>query len=175
MFIYLRPSFNEYRIVNNKSSTNSEKYLPSPYYILKKLKYIIDDNKDEYILIDFGCGMGRVLKYFEHHHKVKKLIGIESNKSLINCKLISNNIEIIIDDCKNLETINNICKINENTILYFYYPFSINLVNKIVNSILNIQKFKVILCIVGMNHLIENKFSKLRLISNNKFYKIFVN
>ena len=57
----------------NSSMTDN---IPCPYYFLFKIKK--DLNQSSFFkLIDFGCGSGRVINFFDSTFKKKKFVGIE--------------------------------------------------------------------------------------------------
>ena len=115
-------------------------YEPTPYSVLERLAesgYI----KKENILIDYGCGKGRLLFYINHFFN-SKVTGIEMNKNFYNDCLInkksyltkhrniSHNIEFINDFAENY-----IVDENDNK-FYFFNPFSVQIFMKIIDNIL---------------------------------------
>lgn len=143
--------FRYYDYINISRFSNSlEPCVPTPYYILKiidnKLKYKFDNS----IFIDFGCGKGRVISNIKKN-KFKKIIGIEINKNFnqfLRFKEI--NISIHNNDCRDINFINKLKEqfCNEKIILYFYHPFSIKLINNIIELFLT-NKIKLYIILVG--------------------------
>ena len=50
--------------------------IPCPYYFLLKIKKTLKKN-NFYKLLDFGCGSGRIIDFFNKNFNDKNLIGIE--------------------------------------------------------------------------------------------------
>lgn len=103
--------------------------------------YIININKNnDFVFIDFGCGIGNVLMFFKNNFK--KLIGVENDT--MNANLAKKNTSLY----KNIFIINqdilNYTFTTTNTILYFYEPlFTVNYCDamKIYNTLFdNINK-----------------------------------
>ena len=162
----------DYLIKNNKYSEESEPYLPSPFLILSLTKKYIPKNIN-YSFFDFGCGKGRVLRYYENNYFIDKLYGIESNPDIIENITFSDKIKIYIDDCNNEILISRLVKIKTNKIIFFYYPFSHKLILEIINKFLSANNKKIIVIVVALNHLMNDDLSGLTLIKKNSFFKIY--
>jgi SAM-dependent methyltransferase len=149
-------------IITNKRKKNvkmyNAAYSPTPYYFLHLINIFLKEKKidlKKYYLVDFGCGYGRLLNFFEN--KTKKFLGIDINKKYINFlkkKYKSQN--FINADLRNYKSIVKKIKIltkNNKKILYFYEPFEDILVYKIIKTclkpgdiciVVNIKNFKVL-------------------------------
>lgn len=111
-------------------------YEPTPYSILERLANTGYINKKS-VLLDYGCGKGRVSIYMTHQTRCKS-IGIDYNERLLNKAL---------DNIKNFKAKNKISFINANAsdfilpnninCCYFFNPFSIEILNDVINRIYN--------------------------------------
>ena len=133
-----------------KYNSKLEPCVPTPYYILNILETKLKNKFENAIFIDFGCGKGRVIAFLKKYN-FKKLIGIEINSNLkkyLNFK--EKNIMINYNDCRDEKFISQLISSNMNNqlILYFYHPFSIDLINKIIELFI-IKNKKIIIIIVG--------------------------
>lgn len=156
-FIFLYEILNIYRfrfydyLVINAAKKKFEPSVPTPYYCLSLIKKQIF--KQKYHFIDFGCGSGRVINYFQKNDNIKKIVGIENNGKLKK-KLKNFNkdkTKIYFDDCTNNKFLNLIVKkyIDENLILYFYHPFSEKILNNILKKFLGKTNKKIKIIIMG--------------------------
>ena len=173
IYIY-KLRFSDY-FATKKGKNNLEPYVPTPYYILflikKKIKNIIKDS----IFIEFGCGKGRVISYFENE-EFSKIIGIEINSNLQKYLYFkSKKIKIFIDDCRNINFLNEIQKLtlNKTLVLYFYHPFSITDINFIIKYFLS-NNNKIILVIVGKLEINKKFYSKLVKNFSNNMLQIYL-
>jgi len=147
-----------YKKNKNKKNTYNAAYTPTPYYFLHLINnFFLSEkiNLHKYYIIDFGCGYGRVFKFFEF--KFKKFIGIDINKKYINHLKTKYKSDYFINtDLRNykkiIKKLNALTK-NKKKILYFYEPFEDALVRKIAKSclrsgdkciIVNIRNFNVL-------------------------------
>lgn len=118
---------------DSNSNLTNYPYEATSYEVLKELvsrEYI---GKDD-VVIDFGCGKGRV-DFFLAYYTKAKLVGIEYdlrlyNKAQDNLKLAkaSNRIEFI--NCCASTYIN-----NDVTCAYFFNPFSIHILKQVLENI----------------------------------------
>ncbi|WP_440691563.1 hypothetical protein [Candidatus Pelagibacter sp. HIMB1782] len=154
--VYMDESHNRKRVEKNQKIYNSPSS-PTPYYFISLIykKILINYDIKSYHLYDFGCGSCRVINFF--YLKKVKTTGID---------IIKNYKKYLIDK-KKQRFLNfdirkqNITKYltNNNLILYFYEPFEINLVLKILKS----QKNKRNVICVLVNYKIK-KIENFRLI-----------
>ena len=167
--------FRYYDYINlQKYEDDLEPCVPSPYFILnifsKKLKKEFNNST----FIDFGSGKGRVISYVKNEN-FKKIIGIEINKKLNNyLNFNQNNIIIYNKDCRDINFINKLINENydEKIIMYFYHPFSIELINKIIERFIN-KRENIYIVVVG-KIIIETKLKcKLNILYENKMLQIF--
>lgn len=96
----------------------------------------LQELKTDDILIDVGCGKGRVSFFIASKNKIKKVIGIELQKELVN--IATNNLSKI--KRKTLDVA--ICHADaaefdfyEGTVFYLYNPFGINTLKAVLNNI----------------------------------------
>ena len=130
---------NKYYEIKNRSGIRKKSklvynapYSPTPIYFLKiiLLKLKLNSKKlKNYYFIDFGCGAGRTLTFFQKEFKNR--LGIDFNKKYQ--KFIPKNMFFNM----NLRKTSNINKILKKTnskkyVLYFYEPFDENLIKKII-------------------------------------------
>lgn len=137
---------NNREYTNNKSKTYNSPASPTPYYfillIYKKLKSRYDLKKYEFF--DFGCGSCRVLNFF--YTKKIKTSGIDIVDSYKNY-LIDQKKQVFLNfDIRKEHPSKYLHR--DKLILYFYEPFEINLVLKILKSL---KKKKVICILVNYN------------------------
>ena len=139
----------DFPLVDFRKGMNKDYHLSisTPFAFMNLIKKIKNENSKS-IFIDFGCGNGRVLKFLNNKNSFDYFFGYELKKKIVDKsqKNISLNINI---EQKNLEefSINDAIfdfieqnKINE-IYLYFYNPFNINIVIKIINVFKKFNKF----------------------------------
>lgn len=120
-----------------KDTYHFHRYEPTPYVVLKELFDQIPLSKED-VLVDFGCGKGRLNFYLEHRFHCKT-VGIEFNPEYYN------------DALKNLKTYKSTNKSrirfecvsamkykiqSEENYFYFFNPFSPEIFIGIINHIL---------------------------------------
>ena len=139
---------------DGKDTYYCHKYEPTSYEVLDILFKVLElQNSDGFV--DYGCGMGR-LNFYVHHTFHCRSMGIELNTSYYT------------DACKNLTTYSKYNKTakqdihfvnekaenyevhNQDTVFYFFNPFSIEIFRKVVAKIQksmekNWRKVRVIL------------------------------
>lgn len=108
-------------------------YEPTPYCVLERLvesEYISNDN----ILIDYGCGKGRV-SFFLNHKLGCKVVGIDFDERM--CETARENlvkygkneeIELICESAEKYE-------IKDADTLYFFNPFSVEVLQSVIGKI----------------------------------------
>ena len=125
-------NINTIDIDDSKEDTHHNRYEPTPYKVLDLLiesEYI---NKND-ILLDVGCGKGRVSLYL--NHKIGCLCkGLDFNSDLIeeaniNKKNMNSNVEFICENAIHY-------KITNENKFYFFNPFSIEIFFSVLNNIL---------------------------------------
>tara|TARA_X000000368_G_C23056058_1_gene723928 strand:- start:1427 stop:2029 length:603 start_codon:yes stop_codon:yes gene_type:complete len=123
---YIENKDQEYKDKFYKKKYNSP-YSPTPYYFLYTIKKNLFFLNKNFIFIDFGCGAGRVMDYFDQNFN--KLIGYELDPYFKNFfknkkhKLILQNLQK-----KNKLNLNK----KKNYVFYFYQPFDKYLIDKII-------------------------------------------
>ena len=127
---------------NGRDDSNSNfvnyPYEPTPYCVLQALSNSGYINKRD-VIIDFGCGKGRVDFFLAYSNKAK-MIGVEYDERLYNRAL--DNLSTSINS--NKVSFVNICaslfqNFDEVTAAYFFNPFSVEVLEKVIA---NIKKFK---------------------------------
>ena len=164
---------NKYYEIKNKSGIRKENkliynapYSPTPIYFLKLILLKLNlssKNLKSYFFIDFGCGAGRTLTFFQKVFKNR--LGVDFNNKYQ--KFIPKNIFLNL----NLRKINNIKKVLKKTnskkcVLYFYEPFDENLIKKIIKVFI---KKKIFVILVNVKRI---KIKGLRFIYNKNFKDI---
>lgn len=116
--------------IKNKKNSYNTKYLPTPYYFLKIINQKIYNKKKT--LIDFGCGNGRVLNYF--NNIFSNLIGFDINLDFLKLKSTNKNIQINKFDLRKISLFKKKYSTlkKKNKILFFYDPFDVYLISKII-------------------------------------------
>ncbi|WP_312371969.1 SAM-dependent methyltransferase [Lachnoclostridium sp.] len=123
---------------DGKDTYHFHRYEPTPYEVLDQLFHAYPLSKDD-ILVDFGCGKGR-LNFYIHHRFHCKTVGVEYNDDFYQCAI------------KNLESYNSSKKeeiqfesiyatayeVGENdSVFYFFNPFSFPIFSSVVHHILD--------------------------------------
>lgn len=109
-------------------------YEPTPYSVLQSLANSGYVNKHD-VIIDFGCGKGRV-DFFLAYSTKAKMIGVELNKRLYNSAM--KNLESAISSNR-VSFVN--CNASEYKVpsivtgAYFFNPFSIEVLDDVVNNL----------------------------------------
>ena len=125
-------NINTIDIDDSKEDTHHNRYEPTPYKVLDLLiesEYINSDD----ILLDIGCGKGRVSLYL--NHKIGCVCkGLDFNSDLIeeaniNKKNMNSNVEFICENAIHY-------KITNENKFYFFNPFSIEIFFSVINNII---------------------------------------
>lgn len=120
-------------IDESKEDYHHNRYEPTPYTVLDRLiesEYISRED----ILIDYGCGKGRVALYL--NYKIGcKTIGIDYNETLIeianqNKMNLNSNVLFYSMNAENYKITNEDC-------FYFFNPFSDKILRRVMNKIIN--------------------------------------
>ena len=175
--IYILKSF-DFPLFNLKKKENKNYHLSvgTPYIYMDKICSIIKCPNNS-IFIDFGCGDGRILKYLSDRNIMNYFYGYEIDEDLVTKSKSKLSKRIIIKN-KNVEDFNEsdevfnlISKKNINDIyIYFYNPFNIKIVEKIISKFKSKKKFHIFL--VGFNNDDINYIYKKE---NYKSKKYFLN
>tara|TARA_B100000315_G_C14342832_1_gene480395 strand:+ start:52 stop:675 length:624 start_codon:yes stop_codon:yes gene_type:complete len=155
---YKEKSNHEYKFIR-KSRYNSP-HLPTPYYFIYLINKILKNKIKKFTLIDFGCGSCRVINYF--CYKVKKVIGIDIDQSYKKYRLSNKQIFYSFDIRK--KNLKQIIKDND-YILYFFEPFELDLVKKIIS---NFNNKRLIIILINYN---IKEFKNLKKIYSNFWSK----
>lgn len=123
---------------NGRDDTNSDltnyPYEPTPYAVLEMLAnsgYI----KKTDVIIDYGCGKGRVDFYLAYMLKCR-MIGIEYDLRLFNKAQVNHNTAISKNRVDFIHINANDYEINDDvTGLYFFNPFSIAVLKNVLNNL----------------------------------------
>lgn len=123
-----------------KTLTHNHPYEPTLYIALEELFEEYELSEDDYI-VDFGCGMGRLIFYINYHFK-SYVTGVEINERYYEEALI-NKIRYISKNKNSEDKINFQCNLaqqyeisNLDNKFYFFNPFSIQIFSKVVDNIL---------------------------------------
>jgi len=160
--IKLKKSENE----NFKTSLEyNSPYSPTPIYFLKIVKkeiLKIPSSLDKYCFIDFGCGAGRSIFFFQDIFKKK--IGIDINKRF---KKYFKNDEFYNLNLRDFDNVKlKLTNIGSNFfLLYFYEPFDEELVEKYIKLFSNKE---VIVVTINVKAIIDDNL-------NTVFKKEFLN
>lgn len=121
---------------DGKDSYHFHRYEPTPYEVIDTLFDVYTPDKED-VLVDFGCGLGRLNFYLEHRFGIRS-IGVEmvesyylralENKKTYNGK--RENISFVHRAAQDYEIS------SSDTIFYFFNPFSVNIFRRVVNHIL---------------------------------------
>lgn len=158
-----------------KSLTYNTQHTPTPYFFLSiALKFLKKENYDNFILIDMGCGYGRVGKYFNSKLNIL-FYGLEINKTLIDSIQINksqkknfNLIHIDLRDRDKREKIfYEIKKLNKKIVIFFSDPFDIDTIIDVLAFFSNNQHL-----IIGVN---VNNLDKLTDKYKIEYIKYFKN
>ena len=151
--------------------SESELYIPSFFYALWLIKKKIDLQKKT--LIDFGCGKGRVLRYFLKY--TKDIVGIELNKD--HKKYIPENLmnKVFWGDAYDDVFIDEIIRknIEKELIIYFYHPFEEKRINEIISKFISKFDNLIIIFVGDINLDFENKKKSREIYLNGNLIKIF--
>lgn len=120
-------------IVQYYSDSHHNRYEPTDYRVLKRLKKFM--NKDT-VLLDYGCGKGRVDFYFRKEVGAT-CIGLDYNEEIMECALKNlksskmDGIEFVCEDALTYEIPSSV------NCFYFFNPFSLQIFQKVLNRIYN--------------------------------------
>ena len=149
--------------IGSKKTRYDATYLPTPYFFLHIIKKRLEQfDIKKFTFLDFGCGAGRVLNFFSID--CDELIGIDKNSKYRRFIKKKNQkfLKINIDNVDNLRKIRSS---NNKFILYFFNPFDIARILKVINYFI-INEYQIIIITVNCAPL---KFSKIKKIFNKKF------
>lgn len=120
---------------DGKDSFHFHRYEPTPYKVIETLfDYYTPKNND--ILVDYGCGLGRLNFYLENRFHIKS-VGIEMveyyyKRALENLNSYSGK----KDNITFLHTKAEEYVVSKNdTIFYFFNPFSVDIFRRVMNQI----------------------------------------
>ena len=123
---------------DGKDTYHFHRYEPTPYEVLDQLFDAFPLTKDD-ILVDFGCGKGR-LNFYVHHRFHCKTVGIEYNEEFYDIAL--QNLTTYSGTHK--EAIRFECLYatayevgEQDSVFYFFNPFSFPIFSSVVNHILD--------------------------------------
>lgn len=109
-------------------------YDPTPYIVLEKLVKL-DMIKEDDILVDYGCGKGRI-EFFINNQIGCKTIGIDHSKRLL--KKAENNLEKYgkTEDIKFIHSKAEEYNPNDATCFYLFNPFSTKIFRQVLRKII---------------------------------------
>ena len=110
------------------------RYAPTPYEKLKQIMDYLKLSSDD-VLVDLGCGKGRVL-FVAAEQKVKKIIGVELDQKLT--VLAHENIRNLRSQCSPIEIVNTDAAtfpVEEGTVFFLFDPFGLNTCDKVIDNI----------------------------------------
>tara|TARA_B100000767_G_scaffold150435_1_gene141645 strand:+ start:134 stop:814 length:681 start_codon:yes stop_codon:yes gene_type:complete len=126
-------------------------HTPTPYYFLTFVKKFIQKNNiDNFVLVDLGCGYGRVGKYFMHQFNCI-FYGLEINPKFLTNLIIEKkddnnfNLQVVNLKDKNLreKIFNEIIAHNKKIILFISDPFDIKTILEIMKYFQNTSHYIV--------------------------------
>ena len=158
--------------IKKKKNKNYHLSISTPYVYMNLLKKVEDIDKKS-IFIDFGCGNGRVLKFLNKKKTFDFYYGYELEKKIVNKSKKNLDHNVFIEE-KNLEEfcdndyIFDFIKYQkiEDIYLYFYNPFSIKIVIKILDKFKRFDKFHMFLLGFYTEDLKEIKTEEIKEIYN---------
>ncbi len=176
IYIIMGHKGNQFDFSKNMKMTAN---IPCPYYFLVKIKQRLKENNFN-TFVDFGCGSGRAIYFFNKSFKNKKFIGIDYFEDHCNtCKKIfenNKNIKIIQSDFTKLNFSS-----FEGDCFFFNDPIknekdSIDFIKKILSS--NVSKRGVLLIFINCNKNLFKLMGKAKCvdsyyINNIKGYSIY--
>lgn len=122
------------------TSTHNHPYEPTLYIALEELFENYKLKEDDHI-VDFGCGMGRLIFYINYHFQ-SYAKGVEINERYYEEALI-NKINYKKKNKKYMDKINFYCDLAQqykisylDNKFYFFNPFSIQIFSKVIDNIL---------------------------------------
>ncbi len=122
------------------TSTHNHPYEPTLYIALEELFENYKLKEDDHV-VDFGCGMGRLIFYINYHFQ-SYAKGVEINERYYEEALI-NKINYKKKNKKYMDKINFYCDLAQqykisylDNKFYFFNPFSIQIFSKVIDNIL---------------------------------------
>lgn len=120
-------------IVEYYADSHHNRYEPTDYRVLEKIRKYIHK---ESVLLDYGCGKGRVDFYFRKFQNCS-CIGVDYNEEMIQSALDNlkssklDRIDFICADATQYEIPSQV------NCFYFFNPFSVQILQKVLNRILD--------------------------------------
>ncbi|MBU1726821.1 MAG: class I SAM-dependent methyltransferase [Candidatus Omnitrophica bacterium] len=146
---------------DNSLNQDMHVYLPSPYSTLKLIIASLKLNPND-IVIDYGCGKGRVVFMFATQ-KLKKVLGVDLNEEMLavarrnlkTFKYLNSPVEFICADAASFD-------VREITVFFLYNPFGyktlIGVIRKIKESLLeNPRNIRIVYFCPTYGHLLEDE------------------
>ncbi len=151
--------------IESKKTRYDATYLPTPYFFLEIIKNkIVNLNLSKFVFLDFGSGAGRVLNFFSSNFE--ELIGIDKDPKYRKY-ILKNNQKFVNLNIDNSENLKKIISKKKKFILYFFNPFDLFRITKIVNFFTS-KNYKVLIITVNCATL---KSKKIKRFYNKKFLK----
>jgi hypothetical protein len=144
------------------SFSSNKAGLPTPSSVLSIVKNIIQQlPKDNYTLVDFGCGQGNFINHMYPY--VTNIVGIENHidqaSSTMKRFIFIPSITIKCIDMQDYLFTNN------STILYMYEPLwtmkkeeSINIYHTVMKNVIKVSSLFYIIYVSGIRQLLDNSF-----------------
>ena len=161
--------------IDSKKIKYDATYLPTPYFFLHIIKKKLANlNLAKFIFLDFGCGAGRVLNFFSSNFD--QLIGIDKNPKYKKY-IVKNNQKFINLNINNAENLKKIISKKKKFILYFFNPFDLSRILKVINFFTS-KNYQVVVITVNCATLKSKgikKFYKKKFLNKNIGISIYKN
>ncbi|MCH5252792.1 MAG: class I SAM-dependent methyltransferase [Lachnospiraceae bacterium] len=121
---------------DGKDTFHFHRYEPTPYAVLERLFDAFTPSSSD-VLVDYGCGLGRLNFYLEHRFHIPS-VGIEMSEAYYR-RAISN-LQSYNGNRENISFLHmsaeNYTVTPEDTLFYFFNPFSTQIFRRVLSHIL---------------------------------------
>lgn len=121
---------------DGKDTFHFHRYEPTPYEVIERLFDVFQPSKRD-ILVDYGCGLGRLNFYLEHRFGIRS-VGIEMVESYYQRAMT--NLSSYNGKKDNITFVRSLAEdyavSSDETIFYFFNPFSSDIFRRVINQIL---------------------------------------
>lgn len=121
---------------DGRDSFHFHRYEPTPYEVIERLFATYCPSPED-ILVDYGCGLGRLNFYLEHRFGIRS-VGVEMVDSYYERAIA--NLHSYNGNRDNISFVRSPAEeyivSSDETIFYFFNPFSIDIFRRVINQIL---------------------------------------